>query len=140
MNEEQQQRLEACLNLIDQLLNCPNGEEQATLHANSQLLDEVFVEVMKWVAAKMAENGESNAEWLQSFAEGIAEMMEEWEQLNDQVIELYNAGKYDEAIPIAEQATTLALQLWGETHANVATSLNNLAQLYKYQGRYEAAE
>jgi len=140
MNEEQQQRLEAYLDLIRQLLTCPNGEVQATLHANSQLLDKAFVEVMKFIATEMAENGESNAEWLQSFAEGLAEMMEEWEQLNDQSVELYNSGQYYEAIQTAEQAVTLARKLWGETHANVATSLNNLAELYRYQGRYSEAE
>ena len=31
-------------------------------------------------------------------------------------------------------------QLLGETHPNVASSLNNLAILYKNQGRYELAE
>ncbi len=137
MNKEQ---FQARLNLINQLLTCPNGEEQATLHANSQLVDEAFVEVMKMAVAKMAEDGENNAEWLQSFAEQLAEMMEEWKQLKDQVVELYNAGKYAEAIPVAEQATTLARQLWGETHKNVATSLNNLAGLYKSQGKCDAAE
>ncbi|NEP82026.1 MAG: tetratricopeptide repeat protein, partial [Okeania sp. SIO3B3] len=140
MNEKEQQRLEAYLNLTYQLLICPNGEEQAILHANSQLVDEAFVEGMKWVAAKIGENGDSNAEWLRSFAEKLAKMMEEWEQLKDQVIELYNAGKHGEAIPIAEQAVTLALQLWGETHANVATSFNNLTELYRSQGRYSEAE
>ncbi len=140
MNEEQQQRLEAYGNLIYQLLTCPSGEEQATLHANSQLLDKYLVKVMKLAAAKMAEDGESNAEWLQSFAEQLAEMMEEREQLNGQIIELYNVGKYDEAIPIAEQAATLALQLWGKTHKNVVSSLHNLAELYYSQGKYSEAE
>ncbi len=138
MNKEQ--LAEAYLNLIDQLLTCPNGEGQATLYANSHLVDEAFVKIMKLLAAKMAANGESNAEWLRNFAEQLAEMMEEWEQLNDQITELYNAGKYDEAIPIAAQAVILALILWGEAHANVATSLSNLAGLYRCQGRYEAAE
>ncbi|NES05276.1 MAG: tetratricopeptide repeat protein, partial [Okeania sp. SIO2F4] len=137
MNKEQ---FQARLNLINQLLTCPNAEEQATLHANSHLVDEAFVEVMKLVAAKMPEDVESNAEWLQSFAKQLAEMMEEWKQLNEQATELYNTGKYDEAIPIVKQVETLALELWGESHANVATSLNNLAELYHSQGRYSEAE
>ncbi|MEM1169737.1 MAG: CHAT domain-containing tetratricopeptide repeat protein [Cyanobacteria bacterium P01_H01_bin.35] len=138
MNKEQ--LAEAYVNLINQLLTCPNGKEKATLHANYHLVDEAFVEVMKLVAAKMAEDGESNAEWLQNVAETLAKMMEKWEQLNEEATELYNAGKYDEAIPIAEQAAALALQLWGENHKNVATSLNALAILYYSQGRYLEAE
>ncbi|MDE5096785.1 MAG: tetratricopeptide repeat protein, partial [Trichodesmium sp. St11_bin5] len=141
MTEEQfQEQFKARLDLIDQLLTCPSGEEQAILHANSQLLDVAFVKTMELVAAKMVEDGEDNAEWLQSLANELAEMMEATKKLNDQVMELYNAGKYDEAIPIAEQGVTLARQLWGESHAEVATHLNNLAFLYKSQGRYSEAE
>ena len=43
MTEEQfQEQLKAYLDLIDKLLTCPSGEEQAILHANSQLLDLCF--------------------------------------------------------------------------------------------------
>ena len=66
MTEEQfQEQFKARLDLIDQLLTCPSGEEQAILHANSQLLDVAFVKTMELVAAEMAEDGEDNAEWLQ---------------------------------------------------------------------------
>ncbi|TAG74911.1 MAG: tetratricopeptide repeat protein [Oscillatoriales cyanobacterium] len=63
-----------------------------------------------------------------------------WEQLNEQVGELYYQGKFNEAIEIAEQALILAQSLHPGDHPHVALSLNNLAYLYEYQGRYAEAE
>ncbi|MFM8299162.1 MAG: tetratricopeptide repeat protein, partial [Microcystis aeruginosa] len=42
--------------------------------------------------------------------------------------------------PLYLQALDLHKQLLGDNHPDVAISLNNLAQLYKYQGRYLEAE
>ena len=64
----------------------------------------------------------------------------EAEKLNQQIIELYNQGKYDTAIPLAQQALAIRKRILGEKHPHVATSLNNLALLYKNQGRYTEAE
>ncbi len=60
--------------------------------------------------------------------------------LNQQVNQLYNQGKFNEAIVVAEQALTLAKTLHANDHLDVATSLNNLALLYNSQGRLEDAE
>jgi CHAT domain-containing protein len=59
--------------------------------------------------------------------------------LNQQVIELYQAGRYQEAIPPATEALRLRETALGETHPDVAGSLNNLALLYQAQGDYAAA-
>ncbi|NEP51209.1 MAG: tetratricopeptide repeat protein [Moorea sp. SIO3C2] len=61
-------------------------------------------------------------------------------QLNQQAIELYEQGKYSEAIPLAERALEIRQEILGEEHRDVATSLNNLALLYKSQGKYAEAE
>ena len=61
-------------------------------------------------------------------------------QLNQQVDELYQAGRYAEAIPLAEQALTIRETALGPDHPDTATSLNNLAFLYDSQGRYGEAE
>ena len=45
-----------------------------------------------------------------------------------------------EAEPLYLQALELTKRLLGEEHPHVATSLNNLALLYKSQGRYSEAE
>ncbi|MFM6589981.1 MAG: CHAT domain-containing protein [Microcystis panniformis] len=64
----------------------------------------------------------------------------EAERLTQQVIQLYQQGKYNEAIPLAEQALAIHKQQLGDNHPNTATSLNNLAELYRVQGRYSEAE
>jgi len=63
----------------------------------------------------------------------------EAERLNQQVLQLYQQGKYAEAVPLAEQALSICRRVLGESHPDVATSLNNLALLYQDQGRYAAA-
>ncbi|MEA5594721.1 CHAT domain-containing tetratricopeptide repeat protein [Rivularia sp. UHCC 0363] len=68
-----------------------------------------------------------------------SEELAEAEKLNQRVVQLYQEGKYNEAIPLAERALAIAQKILGE-HPDVATSLNNLAGLYKVQGRYSEAE
>jgi CHAT domain-containing protein/Tfp pilus assembly protein PilF len=64
----------------------------------------------------------------------------EAERLNQQVIKLYNQGKYEEAIPLAKLALAMWEKLLGKDHPDVAASLNNLAVLYRNQGKYAEAE
>ena len=66
--------------------------------------------------------------------------LQQAKQLNRQVIELYNAGKYNEAIAPAERALFITEKVLGKEHSHVATTLNNLAELYKAEGIYEKAE
>jgi tetratricopeptide (TPR) repeat protein len=68
------------------------------------------------------------------------EALAEAERLNQQVGELYQQGKYNEAILLAEKALAIFKKVLGENHFDVATSLNNLALLYGFQGRYNEAE
>jgi len=63
-----------------------------------------------------------------------------WGQLNEQVVELYNQGKFNAAIHIAEQALILAQSLHPGDHPHVAASLTNLATLYRSEARYAEAE
>ena len=49
-------------------------------------------------------------------------------------------GHYGLAEPLYCQALDLYRELLGDRHPDVATSLNNLAELYRVQGRYKAAE
>src|SRR4028119_34681 len=70
-------RLEAYLNLIQQLLDCPSGEELDILNANRELADAGLVQVMEQVAERMAQQGDGNAEWLQNLAVAITKMLED---------------------------------------------------------------
>ncbi|MFB2920957.1 tetratricopeptide repeat protein [Aerosakkonema funiforme] len=61
-------------------------------------------------------------------------------ELNQQVITLYQQCKFSEAEVIAEQALKLAVSLYKGDHPDLVSSLNNLAKLYRSQGRYSEAE
>jgi tetratricopeptide (TPR) repeat protein len=60
--------------------------------------------------------------------------------LNQEVAELYRAGKYDRAVVVAKEALEVAEQNVGPDHPSVALSLNNLASLGYAQGEYAEAE
>src|SRR6202043_1736693 len=62
------------------------------------------------------------------------------DSLNRQVVSLYRAGKYQEAIPIAQQVLEIREKINGPDHPYTATSLNNLAELYRAMGDYAKAE
>jgi tetratricopeptide (TPR) repeat protein len=64
----------------------------------------------------------------------------ETDELNEQVVRLYQAGKYLEAIPIAIHVLELREKNLGPEHPGTVTSLNNLAQLYHSVGDYAKAE
>ncbi|EDZ96134.1 TPR repeat protein [Limnospira maxima CS-328] len=48
-----EQRSQAYLALIQELLNCPSGEENDVLNQSSELVDEGFVQVCELVAAQL---------------------------------------------------------------------------------------
>jgi CHAT domain-containing protein/Tfp pilus assembly protein PilF len=66
--------------------------------------------------------------------------LEEAKRLEQQVIQLYEQGKYNEAIPIAERVLEIRERILGENHLDVASSMAWLAFLYSSQGRYSEAE
>jgi tetratricopeptide (TPR) repeat protein len=54
-------------------------------------------------------------------------MSTEWKKLTLEVENLYNAGKYDQAISVAEKALNVAEKNMGPNHPDVTNSLYNLA-------------
>ena len=64
----------------------------------------------------------------------------EWDILNQETMELLRTGKYARAVVVAKQALQVAEQNVGPDHPDVATSLNNLAEIYRAQGDYARAE
>ena len=66
--------------------------------------------------------------------------LEEAKRLNQQVEQLYEEGKYKQAIPLAERALAIREKVLGKEHLDTATSLNNLAELYRNMGSYDKAE
>ena len=74
---------------------------------------------------------------LPMFAQGAGV---EWKKLSKEVVELYRTGKYDRAEIVAKKALEIAEKNVGPNHLDVASSLNNLAELYVTQGKYAQAE
>jgi hypothetical protein len=72
MNEEQ---LYPYLNLIQQLLTCPNGEEMNILQQNQNLIDENLLQIMVTVAEDFNNNGRENeANFLINLAQQLAQL------------------------------------------------------------------
>jgi tetratricopeptide (TPR) repeat protein len=63
-----------------------------------------------------------------------------WDILNQEVMSLYQKGQYDRAVIVAKKALEVAEKNVGKNPVAVATSLNNLAELYDSQGQYAQAE
>jgi len=69
-------RAQAYLQLIETLLNCPNGEEPQILQANLELVDSGFLQVCEVVAEKLAEEGQENqANFLRNLASQLGQFL-----------------------------------------------------------------
>ena len=55
-------------------------------------------------------------------------------------LKLQRAGKYDEALPLAERAMEIRERLLGADHRDVAAALDLLADIYNDRGKYAKAE
>ncbi|MEM9804018.1 MAG: tetratricopeptide repeat protein, partial [Cyanobacteria bacterium P01_D01_bin.56] len=60
-------------------------------------------------------------------------------ELSAQGFNLYQQGRYAEAEPLYQESLRIYRVALGERHPDVATGLNNLAELYRDQGRYAEA-
>ena len=59
----------------------------------------------------------------------------EWNSLTERLMQLYRAGEYDTAAPLAEEALALAEEAFGPADEMTVTSLNNLGVLCLALGR-----
>ena len=70
----------------------------------------------------------------------MAQSLNEGARLNQRALKLKEQGRYAEAEPLFKRALAIYEKSRGPDHPFVATSLNNLADLYWTQGRYAEAE
>lgn len=145
MNSERQQ---AYLNLINQLLTCPTGEEAEILKSHPDLLDDGLVAAMLEEADNLREKGEvNNADWLKNFAgllgkvdgdflAGIA-LKAEADRLLEQGNQQHYISQFREAFQSYEQALTIYLKI--ENRVGEANSLGNFGNAYYSLGQYNLA-
>jgi len=65
---------------------------------------------------------------------------EGWNTLTEQGMQLYRAGKYEEALPLWERAKVLVEKEFSKENKTYAMSLNNLALIYFFTGNHAKAE
>ncbi len=58
---------------------------------------------------------------------------------DNQVIQYYQQGRFEQALPLAEKVLKIRTEVLGEKHAYTLMSLNNLAMLYQNLGRLSEA-
>jgi CHAT domain-containing protein/tetratricopeptide (TPR) repeat protein len=61
-------------------------------------------------------------------------------RLSDEISRLSAAGKFKEAIPLAERVVLIKEKTFGGDHIDVAAVMSELAKLYQAQGNYASAE
>jgi CHAT domain-containing protein/Tfp pilus assembly protein PilF len=66
--------------------------------------------------------------------------LQEAHKLHQENFKLWKAGKYDQAIPLAERALEIRERILGTEHSDVAIAINGLASLYYLKGEYVKAE
>lgn len=66
--------------------------------------------------------------------------LEEARTLNESAVKLFNAGKYDEALPPAKRALQIREKLLPRTDAQISSSLTNLGEIYLAKKDYKAAK
>jgi TonB family protein len=75
-------------------------------------------------------------------AQGVAAQtpeLAEAERLTRAVVQLFNAGKFEQALPDAERAVSLREEALGSDHVEVAKSLSNLATVLNELGKFDRA-
>ncbi len=66
--------------------------------------------------------------------------LKEAEQLSAQVVKLYQTGKFDEALPLAERALTIREKVLGTENELVTAALRNLAEVQLAKKKNKEAE
>lgn len=70
-----EQRMQAYVGLIQQLLICPQGQEGEVLQAKVELVDAGLLEVMEQYVAHLESQSNGNARWLRGFAAQLAQTL-----------------------------------------------------------------
>jgi CHAT domain-containing protein/uncharacterized glyoxalase superfamily protein PhnB len=145
MNSEREQ---AYLNLINQLLTCPSGEEAEVLETHPELRDDGLVAAMLEEAENLRRFGQlNNANRLMNCAGILLGMNDnisvaftrkaEADRLFEQGNQQDDISQFREALQSWEQALTIYLEIgYRQGEAN---SLGNLGHAYKSLGQYDKA-
>ena len=100
-----EQWFQAYVELIEQLLCCPQGQENELLQANAELVDLGLLAALEQYASHLESRSNRNAEWLRDFASQLEKALEQKADNNS-------------GTPDAEEFFLETLQLIVETQGN----------------------
>lgn len=63
-----------------------------------------------------------------------------WQRITYNAVRLYQAGKYDQAAPVAEEGYIVAKRSYHRDHPNLLAAINCLVTVLFAQGKYNQAE
>ena len=144
---DDEQRVQAYLSLIQELLNCASGEEFNLLSEKAELVDADLVQVMRAVAKMMAEQGEGNPGWLENFAKKIELVNYSLPQLQikltadellQQGFQQYRHSEYDQAWQSLQECLKLYEEIGDQ--AGIAKSWGQLGSIQRNRGNWDEAE
>src|SRR4029077_6667255 len=105
-----------------------------TMYAEGRGVPKDDKEAVKWyrlAAAQGNAHAQTNLGGMYANGQGVpqdyaelAQGLDEATALNQQVIQLYNQGRFSEALPLAQRALAMREEALGPDHPDVATSLN----------------
>lgn len=143
MNED---RIKAYLYLITNLLRCPRGEIPAILNGNKGLVDDDFIEIISQMSGTCALVGERDMAYcLLDLAFEIAATMGkssmqqqiEADRLLQRGVQQSEGGRFQDAIPLWEQALTIYQKIGNRK--GEANALANLGNACNLMGEYQQA-
>jgi CHAT domain-containing protein/lipopolysaccharide biosynthesis regulator YciM len=144
-----EQRMNAYVQLIQKLLDCPNGEEGKILNSNIELIDPGFLQTIIAVAKQFDDNGNQNeANFFTNLALQLGELLGSYQQLTvirKQTADiLFDWGNYQFYI----SQFFVAFQCWQQSlivyqaiqdRQGEASSLGSLGNVYDSLGEYKKA-
>ncbi|NMG60751.1 tetratricopeptide repeat-containing protein, partial [Geitlerinema sp. P-1104] len=143
-----EQRVQAYLSLIQELLTCRSGQELvARLSNHRELVDEGLVQVMRAEADKRAQQGRGNVDWLRYFAGKIEAVNYELPRLEtkstadallDQGFQQYQHSEYPQAWESLQQSLALYEEIGDK--ANIALCWGQLGSIQRNRGNWDEAE
>jgi len=142
------EREQAYLNLINQLLTCPSGEEAQVLETHPELLDDGLVAAMLEEAENLRRFGQlNNANRLMNCAGILLGMNDntsvavtrkaEAERLFEQGNQQYKVSQFKEALQSCEEALSIFIKI--KNRPGEANCLNNFGLNYYSLGQYQKA-
>ncbi len=116
-----EQRIQAYVNLIQQLLGCASGEELALLKQHAELVDAGLLAVMAQMADLLEQQGNPNAGWLRQFAQKLRAGL---------------AGE-NQGVSSADAPMQASLAFLAEILRQVANTQGNIRQVYSFLAEHQ---